>query len=59
MTSFSSSSPNLAPSMEDQSRLAISDDECMVRLARVVEQHDDRRLQEVAQLIGRLAVTIE
>jgi hypothetical protein len=59
MTSFSSSSPNLAPSMEDQSRLAISDDECMVRLARAVERHDDRRLEEVAQLIGRLAVTIE
>jgi hypothetical protein len=59
MTSFSSLSPNLVPSMEEQSRLAISDDECMVRLARAVEQHDDRRLQEVAQLIGRLAVTIE
>lgn len=59
MTSFSSSSPNLVTSMEDQSRLAISDDECMTRLARAVEQHDDGRLQEVAQLIGRLAVTIE
>jgi hypothetical protein len=59
MTSYASSSPNLVPSMEDQARLAISDDECMVRLARAVEQHDDRRLEEVAQLIGRLAVTIE
>ncbi|MEH2514234.1 hypothetical protein V1291_005588 [Nitrobacteraceae bacterium AZCC 1564] len=59
MTSFSSSSPNLAPSMEDPSTPAMSDDECMVQLARVVEQHDDRQLEEVAQLIGRLAVTIE
>ncbi len=59
MTSFSSPSPNLVPSMEEQARLAISDDECMMRLARAVEQHDDRRLEEVAQLIGRLAVTIE
>jgi hypothetical protein len=59
MTSFSSSSPNLVPSMEDQFRLALSDDECVMRLARAVEQHDDRRLVEVAQLIGRLAVTIE
>jgi len=58
MTRYSSPSPNLAPSMEEQ-RFAISDEECMMRLAHAVEQHDDRRLQEVAQLIGRLAVTIE
>jgi hypothetical protein len=59
MTSSSSSSPNLAPLMDDQSTLEMSDDECMVQLARAVEQHDDRQLEEVAQLIGRLAVTIE
>ena len=38
---------------------SLSDDECLVRLARAVEAQDVRRLEEVAQLIGRLAVTIE
>lgn len=60
-------SPNLVPSMKDQSvhaidqqsMLALSDDECMSRLARAVEEHDDQRLREIAQLIGRLAVPIE
>ena len=38
---------------------AMSDDECLVRLAQVVESHDSVELDEVARLIGRLAVTIE
>jgi hypothetical protein len=38
---------------------AMSDDECLVRLAQVVADHDSNRLDEVAKLIGRLAVTIE
>ena len=38
---------------------AISDDECVRRLARAVEEHDSEHLDEVARLIGRLAVTIE
>ena len=38
---------------------AMSDDECLVRLAQAVETHDTARLAEVARLIGRLAVTIE
>ena len=37
----------------------ISDDECLRRLARAVEEHDSDHLEEVALLIGRLAVTIE
>lgn len=37
----------------------LSDDECLLRLARAIEQHDSEHLDEVAQLIGRLAVTIE
>lgn len=37
----------------------VSDDECLSRLASAVAEHDDRRLNEVAQLIGRLAVPIE
>jgi hypothetical protein len=37
----------------------LSDDECLVRLARAVEDHDSVPFDEVARLIGRLAVTIE
>ena len=37
----------------------ISDDECLERLARAVAAPDPNGLDEVAQLIGRLAVTIE
>ena len=38
---------------------ALSDDECLLRLARAVEDHDSDALDEVARLISRLAVTIE
>jgi len=38
---------------------ALSDDECLERLARAVAAADSDRLEEIAQLIGRLAVTIE
>ena len=38
---------------------AMSDDECLMRLARAVEARDSEQLDEVARLIGRLAVTIE
>lgn len=51
-------SPKLVPS-DEQMAPVISDDECMSRLAHAVAQHDDRQLNEVAQLIGRLAVPIE
>jgi hypothetical protein len=37
----------------------ISDDECVMRLAEAVEAHDSDHLDEVALLIGRLAVPIE
>ena len=37
----------------------MSDDECLRRLARAIEEHDFEHLDEVALLIGRLAVTIE
>jgi hypothetical protein len=39
--------------------VALSDDECLTRLAQAVEGHDDDHLDEVARLIARLAVTIE
>jgi hypothetical protein len=38
---------------------ALSNDECLARLARAVEKHDSTQLDEVARLIGRLLVTIE
>lgn len=38
---------------------AMSDDECLVRLAQAIEDHDTEQLEEVARLIGRLAATIE
>lgn len=38
---------------------ALSDDECLERLARAIAAHDSDRLEEVVRLIGRLAVTIE
>jgi hypothetical protein len=37
----------------------LSDDECLHRLAETVRDHDADHLDELAQLIGRLAVTIE
>jgi hypothetical protein len=38
---------------------SLSDDECLVRLAQALADHDSDQLDEVARLIGRLAVTIE
>jgi predicted transcriptional regulator len=37
----------------------MSDDECLARLAKAIEDHDSEHLEEVARLIGRLAVTVE
>ena len=47
------------PSIVPSDIPAMSDDECLIRLARAVEAHDSEHLDEVATLIGRLAVTIE
>ncbi|MGY3490258.1 hypothetical protein ACVW1C_008141 [Bradyrhizobium sp. USDA 4011] len=47
--------PTLVPSDAP----VMSDDECVRRLARAVEEHDSEHLDEVVRLIGRLAVTIE
>jgi hypothetical protein len=46
------------PSIVPSNIPAMSDDECLVRLAQAVESHNSD-LDEVARLIGRLAVTIE
>ncbi|QPF81757.1 hypothetical protein IC762_18240 [Bradyrhizobium genosp. L] len=47
--------PTLVPSGVPE----ISDDECLRRLAKAVEEHDSEHLDEVARMISRLAVTIE
>jgi hypothetical protein len=55
LTGPTRSMPSIVPSDVP----AMSDDECLIRLARAVEEHDFGQLDEVARLIGRLAVTIE
>jgi hypothetical protein len=47
------------PSIVPSQMPAMSDDECLARLAQAVEDHDSVELDEVARLIGRLAVIIE
>ena len=47
------------PSIVPNEIPALSDDECLIRLAQAIEAHDSEQLDEVAKLIGRLAVTIE
>ncbi len=47
------------PSIVPSDIPAMSDDECLLRLAQAVEEHDSAALDEVARLIARLAVTIE
>jgi len=47
-----------APQFDD-SMIAVSDDECVRRLAMLIEYNDNKNLGEIAALIGRLAVSIE
>jgi hypothetical protein len=47
------------PSIVPDDIPAMSDDECLSRLAQVIEAHDGEKLDEVARLIARLAVPIE
>ena len=50
---------NPVPSIVPGEISALSDDECLFRLARAVAERNSDRLDEVTQWIGRLAVTIE
>lgn len=50
--------PGIVPAL-GRERDRISDDECLRRLAAAIESHDDRRLPEVAWLLGRLTAPIE
>jgi hypothetical protein len=47
------------PSIVPSDVPGMSDEECLRRLAQAVAEHDSKHLDEVARLIGRLAVTIE
>jgi hypothetical protein len=55
ITQFDRTIPSIVPSDVP----AMSDDECLARLAKAVKNHDAGQLDEVARLIGRLAVPIE
>jgi hypothetical protein len=48
-----------APSIIPREIPVMSDEECLVRLAQAVRKQDFDDLDELARLIGRLAVTIE
>jgi hypothetical protein len=37
----------------------LTDEECLMRLAQAIEHQDSEKFEEVAMLIGRLAVAIE
>ena len=47
------------PSIAPDTLPGVSDDECLLRLARAVAGRENEHLDEVAQLISRLAVAIE
>jgi hypothetical protein len=46
------------PQVDERAFLS-SDDECVQMLAALVERRDSRDLDEIARLIGRLAVPLE
>ena len=50
----STTAPAIVPS-----NLAMSDDECVKKLALLIEHKDSKDLSEIAALISRLAVGIE
>ncbi|HEV7599137.1 MAG TPA: hypothetical protein VGO49_02630 [Bradyrhizobium sp.] len=52
-------SDHAIPSIVPSDVPSMSDDECLVRLARAIQDHDAGQLDEVARLIGRLAIAIE
>jgi hypothetical protein len=49
----------VSPSIIPSDIPALSDDECLDRLARAIDHRDSAHLDELARLIARLAVTIE
>jgi hypothetical protein len=47
------------PVLNDATPVAFSDDECIQRLALLIEHRDNKNLDEIVALIARLAVPIE
>ncbi len=59
MRDFHTDRSRPVPSIVPGEILAMSDEECLERLAKAVRERDPEHLDEVARLIGRLVVTIE
>jgi len=59
MHDLQTDSMQAAPSIIPSDIPALSDDECLFRLARAIDDRDSAHLDELARLIARLAVTIE
>jgi hypothetical protein len=59
MRDLQTDSMQAAPSIIPSDIPALSDDECLLRLARAIDDQDSAHLDELARLIARLAVTIE
>ena len=59
MPDIESDPTSAGPSIVPDDIPAMSDDECLLRLAQAIEAHDTGHLDEVARLIARLAVPIE
>lgn len=59
MPSIHADAATLFPRLEPQTGPLISDDECVSLLAKAIDAREDDKLDEVAWLIGRLAVSIE
>jgi hypothetical protein len=59
LTDVSRPLPSIVPGELPVEKPGMSDDECVMRLKKAIEQHDSADLDEVARLIARLAVTIE
>jgi hypothetical protein len=59
MPDFQFDSTKPVPSIVPSDVPSMSDDECLVRLARVIQDGNSEKLDEVARLIGRLVATIE
>ena len=45
--------------VDDAPTMAFSDDECVQKLALLIEHKDNKNLDQIAALIARLAVPIE
>ena len=59
MPAFQTDLMKAVPSIVPSDIPTMSDDECLRRLAQALDTHDSEHLDEVARLIGRLAVAIE